>query len=184
MLRYIILPILLCLLTCITNGQTAFPTPAESKERLFYLQRDPNTNTIIYDINYLADGSINVADPVHVYWIKYMKGGLKEELLDIEKKFAYGAKTEMIDAAEKSFKLNLVAYKGIDILLKPAPAKSAKKYNALVSVNGKTIALTKVYLKINGGSPMNPNIEYIEFTGKDHKTGKPLVEKIKPEKPM
>ncbi len=183
MLRFLLLPLLFCLITFALIGQTVFPTPAESKERLFYLQRDPNTNTIVYDLNYLADGSINATDPVHVYWIKYMKGGQKEELLEIEKKFAYGARTEIVDGAEKTFKLNLVAYKNIDIMLKPAPARSPKKYNALVSVNGKTIALNKVYLKINGGSPMNPNIEYIEFTGKDHKTGKPVVEKIKPEKP-
>lgn len=183
MLRFVLLPILV-LFTVISFGQTSFPTVAESKERLFYLQRNPNTNTIVYDINYLDDGNVNVADPVHVYWIKYMKGGQKEELLEIEKKFAYGAKTEVINAAEKTFKLNLVAYKNIDITLKPAYVSSSKKYNAFVSVNGKTIALTKIYLKINGGSPMNPNIEYIEFTGKDHKTGKPLVEKVKPEKPL
>lgn len=156
---------------------TALPVPKDSRERLFYLQRDPNSNTIIYDMNYLPDGSIDTDDPVEVYWIKYAKGGMLENLSLLEKKYAYGVKTELADAANGVYKLNLVAYKKIDILLQKAPDKN---YHAFVSINGKTMILNKVFLRINGGSKMKPNIEYIEFTGKDHKTGLAMVERVKP----
>lgn len=183
-MRYKTMPILRLVILCIccviaasSIAQTTFPVPKDSRERLFYLQRDPNSNTVIYDMNYLEDGSVDMDDPVHVYWIKYAKGGVQEDLLAIEKYYAYGARTELADETSRVFKMNLAAYKKISILLKPGPDKH---YAAYVSVNGKTMMLTRVFLKIDGGSKMKPNVKYIEFTGKDTNTGLPLAERVKP----
>ncbi len=155
--------------------------PKETKHRLFYLQRDPNSNTVVYDMNYTADGSLDMQKPVHAYWIKYAKGGVTEELLPIEEKLAYGVIAEMTDATEKTFKINIAAYKKIDIILKQ-DKKAPKKYAAYVTANGKNIQLSKVFLKLENPNSFKPTILYIEFTGKDEKTGKMITEKVIPAK--
>lgn len=162
-------------------AQEALPVPKDSKNRLFYLQRDPNSNTVIYDMNYLADGSADPAKPVHAYWIKYTKGGTTEELLPIEEKLAYGAITEWQSDASTSFKLNIAAYKKIDIIVKQ-DKKDGKKFNAYVTANGKNIRLSKVFLHVENPNSFKPTILYIEFTGKDEKTGKLVTEKVVPVK--
>jgi hypothetical protein len=180
MLRNLLILLCVPIFYSVANAQMKFPTPPDTKERLFYLQRVPNANTVIYDINFTAEGKIKKEDPVHAYWIKYEKGGVMEELLSIEQRLAYGVESKLIDVARNIFCINLVAYKKLDIILKPGGPKSDKKYQAYVSVNGKTIVLAKVFLNIEGGTLLKPNITYIEFSGKDDKTGKELVERIKP----
>ena len=162
-------------------AQEQLPVPKETKHRLFYLQRDPNSNTVVYDMNYTADGSLDMQKPVHAYWIKYAKGGVTEELLPIEEKLAYGVIAEMTDATEKTFKINIAAYKKIDIILKQ-DKKAPKKYAAYVTANGKNIQLSKVFLKLENPNSFKPTILYIEFTGKDEKTGKMITEKVIPAK--
>src|ERR1700753_4000546 len=65
-----------------------FPVPADNVSRLFYVQRNPNTNTIIYELNN-KDGHLDTENPIHVYWIKYADKGQLEELNYIQRKLAY-----------------------------------------------------------------------------------------------
>lgn len=162
-------------------AQENLPVPKDSKDRLFYLQRDPNSNTVVYDINYLPDGTPNAKKPIHAYWIKYMKGGIIEELLPIEEKLAYGVLSEMTDDKSKIFKINLAAYKKIDILLRPNKKKGDKKYVATVNANGKNIILTKIFLRLKNAASFKPDLVYIEFTGVDEKTGQQVVERVMPD---
>ena len=50
------------------------------RDRLFYIQRDPNTNTICYELNVDKNGKFEEEDPVHVFWIRYPEGGMRKEL--------------------------------------------------------------------------------------------------------
>ncbi len=162
-------------------AQEGLPVPKDGKNRLFYLQRDPNSNTVIYDMNYLADGAVDITKPVHAYWIKYTKGGSTEELLPIEEKLAYGVIAQPMDDAGNAYKINIAAYKKIDITVKQ-DKKDGKKYNAYVTANGKNIRLSKIFLHLDNPASFKPTILYIEFTGKDEKTGKLVTEKVIPAK--
>lgn len=166
----------ICFLSVFTYAQTKFPTPANTKERLFYLQRTPNANTVVYDINVDANGKVDIDDPVKVYWLKYANGGLKQELLGIEQKYAYGVKSMVLDSVKGHFKINLVSNKGIDIFLKPNTDAGINLYKALVYINGKLIKLERIFLNINGGTKMKPNITSVEFHGKDE-NNKYVIEK-------
>lgn len=173
----------LCACVAVVNSSIAqenLPVPKESRDRLFYLQRDPNANTVVYDMRYLPDGSPDISKPVHPYWIKYVKGGVLEELLPMEEKLAYGVISELIDDKNKVFKINLVAYKKTDIILKQNTGKGDKKYNAYVNANGKTLVLSKVFLRLENANTFKPTLVYIEFTGRDEKTGKMVTERVKP----
>jgi hypothetical protein len=71
-------------------AQEAYPTPPLSHYNLFYIQRSGNTNTIVYDANFVDKNKINVTKPVDIYWIRYTNGGAKEGLTFIQRNLAYG----------------------------------------------------------------------------------------------
>ena len=62
------------------SANVVYPTPPASSERLFYVQRTPNANTIVYDLNLNSDGKLNAEQPVKVYWLKYAEKGQKTYL--------------------------------------------------------------------------------------------------------
>ncbi|HET7116164.1 MAG TPA: DUF4833 domain-containing protein, partial [Hanamia sp.] len=72
-----------------TSPADTFPVPKRDVYNLFYLQRQPNTNTIMVDLNVKND-QLDMDNPVHVYWIRYQEKGQSEELNWIQRKFAYG----------------------------------------------------------------------------------------------
>ena len=65
------------------------PCPKGSK-LLFYLQRDPDANTVIYELNFRKDGSLHPESPIIASWIRYSEQGQRKELSGIERRFAYG----------------------------------------------------------------------------------------------
>src|SRR5688572_10785112 len=86
-------------------AQTGFPVPGGNQKQLFYLQRTPNTNTIVYELNY-KNGVIDPDNPVHEFWIRYQENGQRQELSYIQRKFAYGIKTRKL--AENKYELSFV----------------------------------------------------------------------------
>lgn len=151
-----------------------FPTPKPVKNQLFYLQRDPNINTIICQLNVDANGQVNKEEPVNVYWIRYDDKGEKKELNYIQRKFAYGIKSK--DLGNGQFELNFVSYKKFPMLLKKT---STDKYSVFVKVNNKNIQVNRIFLRIDGGTFWSPNVEYIQVEGIDTATWKPVVERTK-----
>jgi hypothetical protein len=154
-----------------------FPTPPVNSKSLFYLQRTVDRNTLIYEINHNADGSLNRKKPVKIYWIDYEKGATISQLTYAQNKFAYGIKVLEIGEKDPVFKLNLVSYKKIDLYLKPSDNGS---YAIHVILNGKPCLLNRVFVNITGGTNLSPDVSYIELTGKELATGEQVIEKFKP----
>lgn len=86
-----------------------FPTPTGIANQLFYLQRDPNTNTIICELNVDNDGIPHKNEPIKVYWLRYGNKGEREELNYIQRKFAYGIQTKAI--GDDEYELRFVSHK-------------------------------------------------------------------------
>lgn len=178
------------ILLCLTgNAQTSpsekeinisdtFPVPKNNKDMLFYVQRTHNKNTIVYELNYNADSSLNSTSPVKMYWIRYSDKGEIAQLSYVQKKYAYGIESLITDTTKKSFKINFVSYKKRDLFL--MKLKEDNKYRAYMLLDGKLCYLTKVFVKIDGGTFWVPHITYVELTGIDPSTGKKVREKIKP----
>jgi hypothetical protein len=154
-------------------AQEKFPVPAVSNNQLFYLQRTSNTNTLIYELNF-SNKVLNNEEPVHVYWIRYNDKGQQEELNYIQRKFAYGLKSRAI--SKDKYQLNFVSYKKFPMYLVKG---SDDKYNVFATINQKQAILSRIFVKINGGSFWTPNIEYVEIKGIDPVTGKELIERMK-----
>lgn len=152
-----------------------FPTPQGIPNQLFYLQRDPNTNTIICELNVDKDGEVIANEPIKVYWLRYGEKGEKEDLSYIQRKFAYGIQTRAIGADQ--YELKFVSHKKLPMYL----VKSAddKKYHVYVTVNNKKIQLDRIFLRIEGGSFWLPNVKYVELKGINTTNKTPTIERIK-----
>ncbi len=151
-----------------------FPVPVSNDNQLFYLQRTPNTNTIMYEVN-LKNGKPDPEEPVHVFWIRYQEQGQKQDLSYIQRKFAYGIRSKKL--TENQYELTFVSYKKYKMYLQ---AGADGKYHVYSTIDKKMGLLLKIYLKIKaGGSFWSPNIEYVEISGSDPGTGQVIKEQIK-----
>ncbi len=150
-----------------------FPVPRGNSIRLFYLQRQPNTNTIAYDLN-LKNNKLDTDDPVHGYWIRYTENGQREELSWIQRTFAYGIHSKKI--SNDVYELNFVSYKKKKFWLEKDPAGLWSVFAKLE--NGKKMVLKRIYIHINGGSFWSPNIEYVELKGLEPDTNQEVRERI------
>ncbi len=155
------------------KAQDKYPVPQGNKNQLFYLQRTPNTNTVVYELNY-NNAVLDADEPIHVYWLRFSEQGQKEELNFIQRKFAYGLKSTLI--TKDKYRLNFVSYKKFTMFL----IKGAdNKYNVFATINQKQVILNRIFVKINGGSFWTPAVEYVEVKGIDAATGKEVMERMK-----
>ena len=154
----------------------SFPTPKNISNQLFYVQRDPNTNTIICQLNLNERGEVDKEQPVNVFWMRYADKEGKKDLNYIQRKFAYGIQSK--DIGNGNFELRFVSYKKFPLLL----TKSAtdKKYHVYVTANNKKILLDRIFLRIEGGSFWVPNVKYVELKGYEaNNPTKAITERIK-----
>ncbi|MBS1661411.1 MAG: DUF4833 domain-containing protein [Bacteroidetes bacterium] len=153
-----------------------FPIPPTNANSLFYLQRTPNPNTIICELN-VKNGSVDKDEPVHVLWIRYTEQKQRQELNWIQEHFAYGLKQR--DMGDGSYELRFVSYKRLPMYLKKSPVDN--KHHVYVTIMGRQAVLSRVYIKINpGGTFWSPNVEYLELKGVDTQDGKELVQRLSP----
>lgn len=153
----------------------AFPVPSGVKNMLFYVQRSLNKNTLIYQLNYAENGELNEKEPIKIYWINYATNSNAEELNYIQRKYAYGLSTMLIDNEKKTFAFNFVSYKKQMLYL----IKSHdKKYHAYSYFNNRLMQVNRIYVHIEGGSFWTPKVKYIEVSGKDPVKNEELTEKI------
>lgn len=152
-----------------------FPTPSGIANQLFYLQRDPNTNTIICELNVDNNGVPHKNEPIKVYWLRYGNKGEREELNYIQRKFAYGIQTKAI--GDDEYELRFVSHKKLPMYL--MKSNDDKKYHVYVTVNNKKIQLDRIFLRIEGGSFWLPNVKYVELKGTNTANKAKITERIK-----
>lgn len=168
--------ILLTAATTLTYAQTGYPVPAKTDKMLFYFQRSHNKNTVIYELNTLADGKLNLKKPVKFYWIRYEEGGVKKELSFIQQK-AFGLDCTLMDKEKENFVLRFNHFKTRDIYL----IKTNNNYKAYVTINGEYAELASIYIQSENNSLGFPlTVKYVELKGTDVKSMQPCCEKIIP----
>jgi hypothetical protein len=169
------------LLTLFSAGaifaQDSYPTPPDGLNRLFYIQRTGNTNTIVYDAN--VEGKAFQKDkPINIYWIRYAEDGSTAGLNYLQRTFAYGVKAKKVEGSNE-YEFHLVSYSKKKLRLKFD--EKGKPY-VLIEINNKKMALQKVFVKIDKGTTftLTPKVEYVELFGKDPSTGTAVYEKFIP----
>jgi hypothetical protein len=162
----------------LSTDKLDFPVPTQIPDMLFYLQRSLDINTVIYEANYkapVAFGELDPKEPVKIYWKRYTDGGSIAPLLPVQR-LGYGIKAEKV--ANQVTKITLVAYRKIPIYLKPVPNDS--RYRAHVTIKGKEVILSRVYINIDGGTKLKPNVKYIELAGTYADGGGKVTERLYP----
>jgi phosphatidylglycerophosphate synthase len=158
-----------------TPKQTlTFPVPKGVANQLFYLQRDPNTNTVIYQLNVDKSGQLDDDEPINVFWIRYDENGERKDLNFIQRKFAYGLSAKKI--AANKYELKFAAYGKVPFTLMKSSVDNA--FHVYTLVANKQIQLERVYLRIEGGTFWVPNVKYIEFKGLDTATRQPITSRV------
>lgn len=160
------------------NISDTFPVPAPNKDMMFYVQRTHNKNTIVYELNYNKDSTLNESEPVKIYWIRYSDHGEIAPLSFIQRKYAYGLEAELTDPVKKTYKLQFVSYKKRTIYL--MRSQTDGRYHAFLDINGRMAFFTKAFAKIEGGTFWLPHIAYVELTGREIGNGKKTIERIIP----
>lgn len=150
------------------------PVPNEKKQ-LFYLQRDPDENTIVYQLN-MVDSVLDTDEPVNVYWIRYAEGGARKDLNFVQRTMAYGISHKALGNGD--FELRLAAYKSLPLRL--SYCDKSKKYVVFASINDREAILDRIFVRINGGTMFSPDIAYFELSGRDATTLARVTERIKP----
>lgn len=153
-----------------------FPVPSGVPHQLFYLQRDPNTNTVIYQLNVDRAGRLDEDAPVNVFWLRYDEHGERRELNFIQRRFAYGLTAEKL--ATDKYELKFAAYGKVRFLLLRSPTDQA--FHVYTTIAGKQLQLERVFLRIEGGTFWVPNVKYIEFKGLNTATHEPALERVLP----
>jgi hypothetical protein len=159
----------------INDPVDTFPIPPTNPNSLFYLQRTPNTNTIICELNQ-PNGILDKDEPVKVLWIRYTEQRQRQDLNFIQRHFAYGLKER--DLGNGVYELRFVSYKKVPMYLKRSPVDN--RHHVYVSIDGRQAILTRVYIRIDpGGTFWSPNVKYLELKGVDAETGKELIQRLK-----
>lgn len=152
----------------------AYPIPPKTSELMFYIQRNHNSNTIVYEANFKENGDLNEKDPLVVSWIRYDEEGQRMELRAIEKWYAYGLKSKKLKHEQNAFEIELVAYKDRSIYLKQIAKNKAE---VKMEIDNKTSILDHIYIQADN-SGLWPDVKYIELFGKEKENDESVYEKI------
>jgi len=154
--------------------QDSYPVPPKTNKLLFYIQRNHNKNTIVYDANFDKNGQLNAEKPIDVYWLRYEEDGRRMELRKIEQLFAYGVICKKSDSIRGAYQVHLVADQSHNFLLRQTgPLKAI----ITTAINHTQAQLEHMYIHADN-SGWWPKVEYIELYGNQTDTCLPVYEKI------
>lgn len=148
-----------------------FPRPEETEELLFFIQRNRNENTIVYDINLNADGSLNTRNPIKPYWRRYhLDDGMVRKLSWLELNFAYGYRSRK---NKDVYFIKLKAYKNREIQL----TLKDGKWIPMITINGQPSILKNLYIFADE-SKFWPSVKYADIYGTSTLTNQLVKERI------
>jgi len=168
----IILVFLLISSYCLTGQEwmgredwpTDFPRPEQTERSLFFIQRNLNKHTIVYDLNLTENGNLDTSEPIDNYWRQYASTGKRRELSWLESWLAYGYRVKK--KKENAIQIKLRAHKERFIELR----KEGDRWRAVIRINGADSYLTNIYAYADE-SGILPDVIHVDLYGIDMKTG-------------
>lgn len=149
-----------------------FKTPDEPNQ-LFYVQRSPNSNTVVYAAKLDAKGEIDRRDPVEAFWRKFNIDGAKVGLNFIERIMAYGVKVDrVVDGKPITFTIAALPERKLTLTM-----DAQHHPQALMQISGRSVKVAYVYLHVVEGGLM-PQVPELDIIGTDVATGKAVHEHL------
>lgn len=149
-----------------------YPIPDKTTDLLFYIQRNQNKNTVVYNLNKNCDGCINQEYPMVASWINYSDGGVRKDLNYFQNKLAYGYQSKSITSS--TFEFHFVSYEKLRFFI----AKQADhNYKALLKINNEMSVLNNVYVYAEEFGVF-PQVKFIELFGYSMSSNDPVYQRI------
>ena len=149
-----------------------FKVPDEP-DQLFYVQRSPNSNTVIYAANLDAKGNLNPSAPVEAFWRKFNIDGSRQPLNFIERMMAYGVKFDGHKAGKAvTFSIAALPERKVTVSL-----DNQHRPEALMQIGSHLVKVAYVYLQVVDGGLL-PKIPSLDIFGTDIASGKAIHEHL------
>lgn len=149
-----------------------FKVPDEPGQ-LFYIQRSPNANTVIYAAGLDAAGNLKRDAPVEVFWRKFNIDGSKQPLNFIERMMAYGVKLDRPAPGQPiSFSIAPLPERKLTLSL-----DGQHRPQALMQIGGHKVKVAYVYLHVVEGG-LTPKVPELDIFGTDIASGKAIHEHL------
>ncbi|MBK8052811.1 MAG: DUF4833 domain-containing protein [Saprospiraceae bacterium] len=139
-----------------------YPIIEPYPELLFYIQRNQNFNTVIYEINQLPGGILNLNEPMKISWVYFEDNNTRkiQEINPIQKKLAYGYRHKLISNEMIDFKF--VSYDGMTFYL---AKNDHDQFSVFTKFKNEFIELDHIYVYAEDLGVF-PQVKFVEFFGK------------------
>lgn len=151
-----------------------YPLIDEYDELLFYIQRNQNLNSVIYEVNLLPGGLLDLNQPINIHWLKFEKNGdtERQELNYLQKKLAYGYNHSVIN--HELIEFQFVSYDQMRFYL----GKNKKgHFSVFTKMNDNTIELQSIYIYAEDFGVF-PQVKFAEFFGSQVSSGCSFYKKL------
>ena len=149
-----------------------FKVPEEPNQ-LFYVQRSPNANTVVYAAKLDGQGDFDSREPVEAFWRKFNIDGSKQSLNFFERMMAYGVKLNARKKGEAvTFSIAALPERKLTL------GWDAQHHpQATMTVGGHAMKLAYVYLHVVEGGLL-PKVPVLDIFGTDLASGKAIHEHL------
>ncbi len=149
-----------------------FRIPNEPNQ-LFYVQRSPNSNTVVYVAKLDAQGNFDSRTPVEAFWRKFNIDGSKQKLNFIERMMAYGVTLDARKSGRPiTFSIAALPQRKLTLSL-----DAQHRPAATMLIGGRTVKVAYVYLQVVEGGLM-PSVPALDIFGTDTANGKAIHEHL------
>jgi hypothetical protein len=149
-----------------------FKVPDEPNQ-LFYIQRSPNSNTVIYAAKLDDHGDVDPKTPVEAFWRKFNIDGSKQTLNFMERVMAYGVRMDAIKPGQPiTFSVSALPDRKLTLAMDAQHHPEAR-----MQVGGHTVKLAYVYLQVVEGGLL-PRVPSLDIFGTDIASGKAIHEHL------
>jgi hypothetical protein len=147
--------------------------PPDEPGQLFYVQRSPNSNTVVYAARLTPDGAIDPHQPVDAFWRKFNIDGSRQGLNFIERMMAYGVQVDPV-AAGRPITFSIAALPGRKLTLS---LDAQHRPQALMTLGSHQVKVAYVYLQVVEGG-LTPDVPALDIVGTDIASGKAIREHL------
>ena len=144
-----------------------FKVPDELNQ-LFYVQRSPNSNSVVYAAKLDAQGA---PQDVEAFWRKFNIDGSKQPLNFIERMMAYGVKMQS-RKPPITFTIAALPERKLTLTL-----DAQHRPQALMQIGTHTVKVAYVYLQVVEGGLM-PSVPSLDVLGTDIASGRAIHEHL------
>jgi Domain of unknown function (DUF4833) len=156
----------------IAHLRPEFKVPEEPNQ-LFYVQRSPNANTVIYAAKLDAQGNLDSQTPVEGFWRKFNIDGRKQPLSFFERMLAYGVKMNARKAGQPvTFTIAALPERKLTLSM-----DAEHRPEARMQIGNHMVKVAYVYLQVVEGGLM-PSVPSLDILGTDLASGKAIHEHL------